>query len=463
METFDLVVIGGGAGGYMAAQHAGRLGMRTCLIERDKIGGVWLHTGCIPTKALIASAQLYAKVKRGPDMGILVGTPRPVWAAMKQRMQEVSERIGSRIRGLLEKHAVVLKAGRARFLDPHTVEIETRRGERETVKASYFVIATGARPMELPGIAFDGERILDSTDVFQLPEIPKSIVVVGATVSGCEFASLFRALDSEVALVEANERLLPFEDADVAFRLMYLFKMRQIRLALKTKVVSVEKGERLTVNLSSGESVSANCMILSVGRRRNTDHLGLEEAGVRLDGDAVWVDPHLETSAKGIFAAGDILKSPMLAHVASAEALHVVNQIRKGVRFPMDYTACPTCIFTIPEIASVGMRLEQARERGLSAIQMVVPFTTLGSAQLRGETEGFVKLVIDSKNAVVLGGHILGEGAADLIAEVALAVRHRLKVGDIAQTIHAHPTYAEAIQEAAYGVLGNTAELEGAQ
>lgn len=460
METYDLAVIGGGAGGYMAAQRAGRLGMRTCLIERDRVGGVWLHAGCISTKALMASAQLYAKVKRAPDLGILVGTPKPVWAAMKQRSQEVSDRMASRIRGLLDQHAVATKFGRAHFVDCHTVEIETRQGEREHVKSSYFIIATGARPMDLPGMAFDGERILDAADVMQMAQIPKSLVVVGATTAGCEFASLFRALDCEVTLVEAQERLLPFEDTDVAFRLTYLFKTNKVRLYLKTKVLSIEKGAHLTVHLSTGDSVVADCVILAVGRRRNTDHLGLEAAGVRLAGDAIWVDPFLETSSKGIFAVGDVLKSPMLAHVASAEALHVVDEIHKGVRVPMDYTACPTCIFTIPEIASVGMRLEEARERGLSAIQIVVPFTVLGSAQLRGETEGFVKLVIDAKNATVLGGHILGEGATDLIAEVALAVRHRLKVGDIAQTIHAHPTFAEAIQEAAHGVLGDTAELD---
>lgn len=453
MEKFDLIVIGAGPGGYGAALHAAKRGLRTALIEKNQIGGTCLNVGCIPTKAIVTSAAILGNVKRGGDFGVTASDVKIDFGKILSRKDEVVTKLREGVKFLLKKEGVTVIEGSAKFTGEKRIEVELTGGGKAGVEAEKIILATGSSPAELRSIPFDGEKIISSTEALRLESIPKKLLIVGAGYIGLEFAYIFSALGTEVHVVEVLEQILAGESRELAKRLEVSLKKNGVKFHLKTSAESPEKtGSAVKVKLSSGETIETDKVLVSVGRKRNTAGLGLEEIGVKLEDGAVQVDEYLETTVKGIYAVGDVLKSPQLAHVATREGIVAVENIL-GKYQKINYLSSPNVIYTRPEVARVGINEEEAKEKGIGVKTAKMPFTAIGKAHCSGDTKGYVKLVADEKTGVVLGGEIIGNHAGDLIAEVAVAVKNRLNALDVAETIHAHPTLSEAVMETAYSLL----------
>lgn len=449
MEKYDICFIGGGPAGYTGALRARSYGMRTLLVEKHLVGGVCLHLGCIPTKAMVASGALADKIQRAVQFGLDARLDGPhklakIAATRDAIVAELSEGLTQ----TLKKNGVEMVKGKASFKKARVIAIESVPDSVE-VEAETIVIATGARPQNLPGIAFNEKNILSSDDILDLREVPARLGIIGGGVVGCEFASLFASLGSKVYLVEMMPQLIPSIDRDLTKRLEVLFKRRGVQVFTGRTVEKLSTdGAALNAVLNGGERFSCDKLLVSVGRKRNTEDLGLEMTRVKCDGGIIRVDEFLETGEKGVFAIGDVIGSPQLAHVAEAEALHVVDHLSRPSR-PMDYTGWPNVVFTHPEIAAAGLTREEAERLGMKVVEYRHLYGALGKAHVEREPDGMIKLVFDESSGQILGGHILGDRAADLIAEISLAVRLKATREDLAATIHAHPTYSEIIWDAA--------------
>lgn len=452
MKKYDVIFIGGGPAGYTGAMRARDLGFSALLIEKNKVGGVCLQTGCIPTKALLVSASLIDKINRAVQFGLEVrlDTPHKLWKIAEQKDLIVGELTQGLIQTLKRKGVEILE-GEASFKGPHVLTVKGQAGVQE-VEGNVIVIATGSRPQELPGVAFNHKNILSSDDLLTLREAPKDLAIIGGGVIGCEFASFFATLGTRVSIVEMLPQILPMVDKDIAKRLEVLFKRRGIQIFTDRKMEKLSSdGTVLSLLLSGGDRISCDKILVSVGRKRNTDALGLENAGIKLEKGMIQVNEFLETSAAGVYAVGDVIGSPQLAHVAQAEALWVVDNLRRDKR-PMDYRGWPNTIFTHPEVACAGLTKEEAVKAGHEVEEARYLFGALGKAHVERATDGLVKLVFDSKTDKILGGHIIGENASDMIAEISLAIRLGAKREDLANTIHAHPTFSEVIWEASRNI-----------
>lgn len=451
-----LAVIGSGPGGYVAALKAAQLGAEVCVIEDDEVGGTCLNWGCIPTKSLLASTEMYAKAKALQSFGIdLQGEVAPNIGKMMERKNKIVGVQVKGIRGLFKSWGVTLIEGKGILLSPEKVEVEKKDGGRDVVEADRIIIATGSKPAQIPTFPFDGERILSSNDAVHIGEVPGSLLIVGAGVIGCEYAFIFRELGSEVTMVELLDRAVSTEDEEISEILEKELKKKKIKLIKGVSVDRVEgDGGGLRASLSDGSEAKAEKILVSIGRALNTEGIGLGAVGVKKGPRGeILVDERMQTNIEGIYAVGDVTGGILLAHVASKEGM-VAAMNACGKEASMDYSTVPAGIFTHPEIGSVGLREFQARERGLKFRVGRFQFRALGKAHAMGEISGMAKIIAEEETDRVLGAHIIGPHASDLIHEVALAMNAGLTSRQIADTIHAHPTLAEGIAEAAEDVHG---------
>lgn len=463
MKNFQLAIIGSGPGGYVAAIRAGMLGIKTALIEKDPfLGGTCLHRGCIPTKALLHSAELYDEIKHCEDHGISVDNLKLDIHKVYSRKNAIVSQLSKGIEYLVKKRKVEPFTGTGSFIDSTTIRITSSDGE-ETIQADNIIIATGSTPADLPHIKADGKTIINSDHILKLEEIPKSLAVIGSGAVGSEFASIFRSFESEVHLIELLPRLLPLEDEECSAELARSFKKRGMKCHAATEVSDVaagKKGATLTMKKAGKEStLEVDTVLLAAGRRPVLEGLNIEAAGVKTDGRFVEVNGHMQTSVPGIYAIGDVVSSPALAHVASREGTLAADHIAgKHVR-TIDYSKVPNCTYSNPEVASVGMTEAAAKSAGYDVRVGKFPFSAIGKAMILGDTNGFIKIVSDKRYDEVLGVHIIGPRATELIAEATLGVALETTVEEIAETIHAHPTLSEAMLEAAHSVYGEAIHI----
>lgn len=457
MADYEIAVIGSGPGGYVAAIRAAQLGGKVCIIEKrekDGLGGTCLNRGCIPSKAIIESARLFAKIKQASEFGITVENASADWGKIVARAASVTDVLRRGVTALLKKNNVEVIIGEASLRDAREVEVKTADGSKKALRASKIILATGseaARPSFFP---FDGKKIITSDEALTLPKLPASILIVGGGYIGCEFASVFQQLGVSVTIVEMLPSLLPEMDADLGAELFKAFKKRKVALHLGAKIESLGTADgKVSAKLAGGQTLQADLALICVGRTSNVNGLGLDKAGVKASDKGVETNEYMQTSVPNIYAIGDITTKWKLAHVASKEG-KVAAGHAMGKHEKMSYRVVPSCVFTTPEVASVGLTEQQAKAKNLNIKTSKFPFMAIGKARAGGETEGFAKLIGDAQTGEVLGVHIIGPDAGDLIAEGAMAIELEAIMETIAETIHTHPTLAEALMESAEVWLG---------
>ncbi|MCC7492172.1 MAG: dihydrolipoyl dehydrogenase [Fimbriimonadaceae bacterium] len=461
MPDYDLIVIGAGPGGYVAAIRGAQLGLSVAVVEQEKaLGGTCLRVGCIPSKALLESSEQYEQARtRLAEHGVIVGEVALDLGALLQRKTKTVSILTKGIEGLFKKHGVTRLTGRGVLTAPGTVEV---RGERETssVTASHVLLATGSVPVSLPGVALDGDRIGTSTEALAYPTVPKHLIVIGAGYIGLELGSVWRRLGARVTVVEYLDRILPGTDGELAADALKLFRKQglEFRLGAKVSGASVE-GESCTVTTAGGEPLTGDRVLVAVGRRANTGDLGLETVGITVDERGrIPVDAHFRTNLPGHYAIGDVIPGPLLAHVAEEEGIACVEAIVTGYGH-VNYATVPGVCYTHPEVAGVGQTEEQLTAAGTAYRRGVFPFLANGRARSLGETDGKVKILADAATDRLLGVHILGPRAGDLIAEAVVAMEYGATAEDLARSFHAHPTLAETLKEAALAVDGRAIHM----
>ena len=449
-----ITVLGAGPGGYVAAIKAAQLGAEVTVIEDGEVGGTCLNWGCIPTKTLIASAEVLHKTKNAKNYGLeLDGTITPNIEKIVERKNKVVSTQVKGIRGLFKSWGVNLIEGRGVIVDPKKIQVTLRDGSTQDVNTDKIIIATGSRPAQIPVFPFDGKRILSSDNAINPDSIPKSLLIVGAGVIGCEFAFIYKEFGADVTMVEMMPNAVSTEDEEISQILERELKKNKIKLLTNTSVDKVDvKDDGVSVQLSNGKTVDAEKVLVSIGRSVNSENMGLEEVGVNKGqrGDII-VDDKLQTNVEGIYAIGDVIGGIMLAHLASKEGI-VAAENAMGGNSKVNYDVVPAAIFTSPEIGSVGLREKQVVEKGIKYKVGKFQFRGLGKAHAMGEISGLFKIISDADTDKILGAHIIGAHASDLVHEIAVAMEKDLTVKDIAHTIHAHPTLAEGIMEAAEDV-----------
>ena len=457
----EATVIGGGPGGYVAAIRLGQLGKETTLIERGDLGGVCVNIGCIPSKALIRVAKLKNRLEAAKQIGVEVSDIKIDLAKVQEWKTSVVNQLVSGVEFLCTSNKVKVIKGEAKFIGSQQIEVKTEVGI-ETIETENTVIATGSRPVEIPGFKFDGKNVITSTDALELREVPGNFVVVGAGVTGLEMATMFAQLGSKVTVIELLDQLLPgvVSDPEIIRIVERAFRKLGIEYHVKSRAKEYRDG-KVYATLEDGKDSAVPCdkVLVSVGRRPNSDGLGLEKTSVKTDLHGwIQVDKKLQTNVRGIYAIGDIIGPPLFAHKASKDGI-VAAEVIAGMNSEADYRGIAWAIFTDPEIASVGLTEVQAKQKGYEPIVGKFPFTALGRALIAGEREGFVKVVADKTSDLVLGVHIIGPEASDLISEAALAVEMGATLEDLAFTIHPHPTLPEAIMEAAEAAKGKAIHI----
>ncbi|MDA8241426.1 MAG: dihydrolipoyl dehydrogenase [Nitrospiraceae bacterium] len=451
-----LAVIGSGPGGYVAAIKAAQLGAQVTVIEDDEVGGTCLNRGCIPTKTMIASCDVLAKTRELEKFGLeLSGSVVPNLAKIIERKDKVVGIQVKGIRALFKSWGIGLIEGRGVLMSPKEIEVTLKDGGRERIDTDSVILATGSRPARIPALPFDGRHILSSSDMLQLTEIPKSLLIVGAGVIGCEFACIYRELGSEITMVEMMDRAVATEDSEISALLEKELKKKKIKLITRVRVEKTEvREDGVYAFLGDGRELVAEKMLVSIGRTFNSDRIGLENVGiVKGKRGEIPVNHRMETSVPGIYAIGDVTGGMLLAHKASREGIVAAGNVI-GMEGAMDYDVVPSAIFTSPEIASVGLREQEADEKGLRIRTGHFEFRALGKAHAIGEIAGLVKIIAEEQTDRIVGGHIIGPHASDLIHEIAVAMRTGRTVREVAGTIHAHPTLSEGIMEAAEELHG---------
>ena len=456
-----LAVLGSGPGGYVAALKAAQLGAQVTVIEDVEVGGTCLNRGCIPAKTMLASSEILSKARDLDKFGIeLKGELVPNLARIIERKNKVISTQVKGIRGLFKSWGVTLKEGRGSLISPKEIEVRTKDGDTGIVEADAIIIATGSRPAQVPAFPFDGRHILSSTEALELTEIPKSLLIVGAGVIGCEFACIYRELGTEISIVEMLPRAVATEDHEISELFEKELKKKKIKLITGSKGEKVEiKEDGVHAFLSDGKELVAEKVLVSVGRALNSDDIGLEAAGIKKGNRGeILVNNKMETNVPGVYAIGDVTGGILLAHMASKEGLVAAKNIM-GIGAAINYNVVPAAIFTSPEIASVGLREYQAVEKGIKYVTGHFPFRGLGKAHAMGDLTGFIKLIAEGSSDKLIGAHIIGPHASDLIHEAALAMKTGLTIRDIAETIHAHPTLAEGVMEAAEDAHGEAVHV----
>jgi dihydrolipoamide dehydrogenase len=462
MDTFDLIVIGSGPGGYTAAIRAAQLGMRTAIVEEDRLGGVCLNWGCIPTKAILHSAEQFEEIKGGKIPGVKVEGLRADYGAVIDASRKAADRLNKGVTGLMRKNKVEVVAGRGRLTGRGRVTVAGKDATRE-LSAPNVLLATGSTELVFPGIEVDGERVLTSREALESRKLPASIVVVGGGAVGLEFAYAYQAYGAEVTVIEMAPQVLPGFDSEVAEVLASAFGRRKVKIRTKTAYRGLEvdgDGVNVTVEGEKGEeTLRAEQILFGVGRRALSADVGLETLGVAVDRGFVKTGDDYRTSVDGVWAIGDVRGGAMLAHKAAEEGVAAVEYMAGHRKLPLNYAHIPACVYCQPQVAGVGMSEAQAREAGHDVKIGKFPFVAAGKAVGTGHTEGFVKMVTDAKYGEILGAQIIGAGATELIAEIATAMAAESTVHEIAEATHAHPTLAEAVKEAALSALGRSLNI----
>ncbi|MDR3350099.1 MAG: dihydrolipoyl dehydrogenase [Prevotellaceae bacterium] len=450
---FDLLVIGSGPGGYTAAIRAAQLGFRTAIVERAEWGGICLNWGCIPTKALLRSAQVLQETRQAAGFGIHAENIAPDIAAIVARSRAVAAGMNKGVEFLLKKNNIALFAGTATLLADKSVEITGSAGGRQTVTAPHVIIATGARARSLPFAPIDGKKIIGYREALTPAEIPESLAVIGSGAIGCELAYFYRCMGAEVTLIEYMDAIAPLEDADISAQLSRAFRKAGIKVITSAQVTHADtSGEGCTLRLQTKkgeETVTASKILSAAGITANIENMGLEAAGAAVEHGRIKVDERYRTGAAGIYAVGDVIATPALAHVAAAEALACVEYIAGRSPEPVDYDNIPSCLYTTPETASVGLTERAAREQGYALRTGKYFYAASGKAAADGDRDGLVKLLFDDASGKLLGAHLAGSHVTEMIAELVLARQTGARAGDLLRAIHPHPSMSEGIFEAA--------------
>lgn len=458
---YDIVIIGSGPGGYVAGIRAGQLGLKVAVVEKDPfLGGTCLHRGCIPTKALLENAEVYQKIQKAKEFGITVGDIQLDFSAVQKRKQGVVDKNAKGIEFLFKKNKVETITGFGRLAGKGVVEVTGEGNEVRKLTAKNIILATGSVPRDLPHIQSDGKQIINSDHILKLTEVPKSMLVIGAGAVGCEFASIFSRFGTKCTIVEVLPNLLPIEDEEISKEFTRLFKKHGIEVFTDTKVDSCTPGENgvssvLTLKNGKQQTIETELVLSAVGRRALIDDVGIEKTKIAVEKGYIPVDPYMRTAEPNVYAIGDIVPTPLLAHCASAEGILAVEQIAGLNPRPINYDHVPNATYSDPEVASVGLTEKKARERGYDVKVGKFAFAANSKAKILGESGGLVKYVSDGKYDELLGVHIVGPKATELIAESGVALALEATSESIAKVIHAHPTLSEAVMEAAEAVLGH--------
>ncbi|MGM1020636.1 MAG: dihydrolipoyl dehydrogenase [Bacillota bacterium] len=463
----DVAILGGGTGGYVAAIRAAQLGKEVVIIEKDKLGGTCLHRGCIPSKALLRSAEVYATIKESAQYGIETSGAQLVFPKVQERKEAVVEQLHQGVQFLMRKNKITVLSGKGRVIGPSifspksgAVAVELEDGEMETIVPAHLIIATGSRPRVLPGLEPDGEFILSSDEALTMEELPASLIIVGGGVIGVEWASMLNDFGVEVTVVEAANRLIPTEDEDVSREMQRLLTKRGVKVLTGSQVLAETYGkdeESVQIDVQKGdetETLSASKLLISVGRQANVENIGLENTDIRVERGFISVNEHLQTNEPHIYAIGDCIGGLQLAHAASHEGLLAVHHLAGEVVHSVPNHLIPRCIYTRPEAASVGLTEQEARERGHQVKTGKFPFQAIGKSLVYGSRDGFVKVVADEETNDILGVHMIGTHVTDLISEAALAQLLDATPWEVGQLIHPHPTLSEILGEAMLAVDG---------
>ncbi|MGG5829885.1 dihydrolipoyl dehydrogenase [Bacillus pumilus] len=465
---YDLVILGGGTGGYVAAIRASQLGLKTAVVEKEKLGGTCLHKGCIPSKALLRSAEVYQTVKRAADFGVEANGIALQFASVQKRKAEIVEKLAGGVKHLMKQGKIDVYEGIGRILGPSifspmpgTISVEMANGdENEMLIPKQVIIATGSRPRVLPGLEADGTHILTSDDALELPELPQSMLIVGGGVIGIEWASMLNDFGVKVTVIEFADRILPTEDHDISKEMEKLLSKKGITFVTNAKVLpdTVKKQENLVMIQAEKDgniqTFEAEKLLLSVGRVPNIEGIGLENTDIQTEKQGIVVNEHYQTKESHIYAIGDVIGGLQLAHVASHEGMIAVEHMARQDPKPLDETLVSKCVYSHPETASVGLTEQAAKEQGFEVKMGKFPFMAIGKALVYGESDGFVKIIADQKTDDILGIHMIGPHVTDMISEAGLAKVLDATPWEVGQTIHPHPTLSEAIGEAALAVDG---------
>ena len=463
-ESFDLVILGGGNGGYSAAFRAVSLGLKVAMVEKDKVGGTCLHRGCIPTKALLHSADLMDEIRSAGEFGLIVQEPQVDWGKVLNFKDSVVGRMYKGLSGLVAKKKIELVEGEGRLLDSKTIVVNTPEGERTLGAEKALLVATGSYPRDLPFIKADGDKVHNSNHGLVAGDIPSSVIVVGGNYIGLEFASIYRSFGSEVQVVEMLPKIAPAEDADISEALQRLLQKRGIKFHLGVSVTGAtptDSGVEVEIEKDGGkQTLTADRMFVAIGRGPRTEGIGLEEVGIKLDNGYIVVDEGFRTSTEGVYAIGDAVyvpdanwMHPQLAHVAFIEGIKVAERIAGEEPAPVDYKNIPHVIYCQPEVAAVGLTEDKAKEMGMEVVTSRYPFSANARALMLGGGQGFVKTVAEKGGAVV-GVHIIGPRASDIITEAQLVTSWEAYPSELAELIHPHPTLSEALGETFLGLVG---------
>jgi dihydrolipoamide dehydrogenase len=461
-EQFDVTIIGGGPGGYVAAIRGSQLGLRVALVEKDKrLGGTCGLRGCIPTKQLLMSAHVYEQMQHAAEFGVQAAEIRLAFADVQKRKDKVVLKNAKGVEFLMKKNKVTVFNGHGRLQLPGKVEVTGADGAKQTIETKNIIIASGSVVRPIPGFETDGERIVNSDHILELKEVPKSLVVMGSGAVGVEFASVYSRFGCETTLVELLPRLMPLEDEEISKEIEKSFRKRKIKTLTGTKLERVERtetGVRVSGKDDNGGDVSleAEMLLVAVGRMPYTEGLGLEGTNIKVERGAIQVDEFCRTGEPGVYAIGDVIPTPWLAHLASKEGILAVEQIAGHEAHPINMRHVPSCTYCDPEVASVGLTEAKARELGYDVRVAKFPFSASGKARILGEEEGFVKIVSEAKYDELLGAHIIGPHATEIIHECIVAMHLESTAEELGRAIHAHPTVSESVMEAAEGIHGLT-------
>jgi len=453
MSQYDVIVLGSGPGGYVAAIRAAQLKMKTVLVERDKLGGICLNWGCIPTKALLKSAEIFEEVKHAKSFGLKIEKAEVDFPAVIKRSRVVAETNSKGIEFLMKKNGIDVVYGSGKFKSANTLEIANNDGKKSELSAKHINIATGGRPRSIPGIEIDGDKVISSKEAMVLEKQPKSLIVMGAGAIGAEFAYFYNSIGTDVTIVEMLDNVLPIEDSEISKVVERNFKKSKIKIHTSTKVESLKKtktGVEVTVSAKGkSEVLKADKALMAIGIQGNVENLNLEGIGVKNERGFINVNEWYETNVKGVYAIGDIVGPPLLAHVASHEGMVCVEKFAGTETHAVDYNSIPGCTYCQPQVASIGMTEAKAKEAGFELKIGKFPYSASGKARAIGARDGMVKLIFDKKYGELLGAHIVGNEATELIGEIAMAKSLESTPVELAKTMHAHPTLSEMIMEAA--------------
>ena len=460
---YDLIVIGSGPGGYVAAIRASQLGMKVGIVEKAEIGGICLNWGCIPTKALLKSAQVFEYISHASDYGINIKDASVDFGGMIKRSRDVAAGMSKGVEFLLKKNKIEKLLGFGKLKPGKKVEVTAEDGTKTEYSADHIILATGGRSRELPNLPIDGKKIIGYREAMVMEKQPESMIIVGSGAIGVEFAYFYNSIGTDVTIVEFMDRIVPVEDIDVSKQLARTYKKNKMKIMLESEVTSVDtKGKKCKVHVKTkkGEEIlEADVVLSAVGVSTNLEGIGLEDVGVATDKGKVLVDDYYKTNIPGVYAIGDIVKGPALAHVASAEGIICVEKIQGKHPEPLDYNNIPGCTYCSPEIASVGYTEQAAKDAGYEVKVGKFPFSASGKAKAAGHSDGFVKVIFDAKYGEWLGAHMIGANVTEMIAEIVLARKLETTGHEVLKAVHPHPTMSEAVMEATAEAYGEVIHL----